>query len=299
MECPGYLYAKTLRETDANAVGYKEWFAHDGVKPFLPQITQVRGAFHFTGTGGCILAFNDLEDGRGLLFRFRYMKEGDVHGRLHNRVEVMLIDKSRLSEFLNGGFVAVPNEANCTFSISQASGEALPVRSHETVGDVYLDIWGSTESFYFSKDEKKSENMSEGNDGVDIEVPRQKGLGCIARLTMAVFVFVALAAGGYLFWQSKQIESLNVKLASANEQLEKCRADNQQLRKWVADREKFHNDMNKLKNALLKMREGLSESEKLLGMLGADSARTNKPAHESKKPTNIAREVRQGARNKK
>ena len=298
MEYPGYLYAKTLRETDVNAVGYKEWFAHDDVRPFHSRITQVVGAFHFTGTG-CILAFNDLEDGRGLLFRFRYMKEGDVHGRLHNRVEVVLIDKSSLPEFLNGSFVADPNEAKCTFSISQANGEALPFRRHETIGEVTLDIWGSVKSFYLSRVDGQSENMSEGTDGAGNEVPRQKGFGCMSRLIITVFVFVALAAGGYLFWQSKQIESLNVKLASTNEQLEKCRADNQQLRKWVADREKFHNDMNKLKNALLKMREGLAESEKLLGMFGADSARTKKPAQESKKPANIASEVRQGAGGKK
>ena len=274
MPCPGHLNAKTLRETDTNAVEYKEWFTHNDVKPFLILVRQVIEAFHFTGTEGCVLAFDDLENGRGLLFRFRRLK-GDSHGRLHNRVEVFLINKASLPELLDGGFAAVPDEAASTFNISPTRGEALPPCGRKVVGEVCFDVWGLPDSFYFSEIRTSGEKTSEDGGVTGVEVPQRKGMCYMARVIIVVVLLMMLAAGGYMFWQSRQIDALGNRLSYANEQLEKCRADNQRLRKWVADREKFHKDMDNLKDALRKVRDGLSEGEKLLGMFGTDLVKTN------------------------
>ncbi len=272
MDCPGYLYAKTLKEDDRqHAVEYQEWFLHDDLTPFKSCIMQISEAFHFTATAGTVLAFVETSAGKGLLCRFRRMPYGDTKGRLHNRVEVMLVDGAVLPRLLNGGFKAIPNESGKSFDVDPVVGDALPQCGGHAFSGIGFKVWGPAEAFYFSKGSSSGwqESKETEKDVASDEVSAEKG-GWLVRFALVLTVAALLVAGGYIYFQGCRIKELDRDILFLKDRLaereSQIRRMSEQDKKW----ERIGKRVGDLQAAFKNLRDNVSAVELLLELPQTD-----------------------------
>ena len=282
MKCPGYLNSKTLHEADEFAVEYKEWFLHDTLKPLYDRIKLFLESFHFTMANGTALALTKVADNKGLLFRFRRMPHGDTLGRLHNRIEVILIDCARLSELLNGRFKAIPNDVDCTFDVEPACGDAMPRCEGKCVSGCEFMIWGNASEFYFNSGDAMQSKVQSYTceEGVGVSMgatdDRKKVGGGRTRFLLVLLVLCQLASGVYIYWCESKVKRLDCDNYTLKERLAEKESQVQQLSVFFKDQENFEKMKDRLFVVIRNLQNNVADLEGILAAIGKNEISRHK-----------------------
>lgn len=96
MIVPGYLSAKSLRETDPATGEHRVWFSHAALEGRLADIARLERALAWKGADAAVekrvLCLLQDAPGKSLVIRFSRLL-GDALGRPHDRVEAFLADE--------------------------------------------------------------------------------------------------------------------------------------------------------------------------------------------------------------
>lgn len=147
MRVPGYLSAKSLRETDPATDEHRVWFSHAALEGRLADIARLERALVWkvadAAVEKCVLCLLPDASGKSLVIRFSRLL-GDALGRPHDRVEAFLADEGLARSACRGTLSLDGRTESAEFDLTaeerndpQAEGESLVLENiaFELFGD--------------------------------------------------------------------------------------------------------------------------------------------------------------------
>lgn len=146
MRVPGYLSAKSLRETDPATDEHRVWFAHAALKGRLADIARLERALAWKGTDAAVekrvLCLLQDAPGKSLVIRFSRLL-GDALGRPHDRVEAFLADEGLARSVCRGTLTLDGRAESAEFDLTAADRDGPQVEGEPwALEDIAFELFG-------------------------------------------------------------------------------------------------------------------------------------------------------------
>ena len=154
MIVPGYLSAKSLRETDPATDEHRVWFSNAALKERLADIARLERALVWKTADAAVekrvLCLLPDASGKSLVIRFSRLL-GDALGRSHDRVEAFLADEGLARSACRGTLSLEGRAESAEFDLT-AEGRDDPKTDGEPLAldDIAFELFGDRPDCLFS-----------------------------------------------------------------------------------------------------------------------------------------------------
>lgn len=284
---PGYLYGKTLLETDVADGEHRVWFVHDSLKDREALIDSFRRAFvwqtaRLDGKSEVWASARLSSCPETLMLRVSCLP-ADALGRIHTRLEAFLVDSSECGLFETRNVRLLPELATKTCSLEVLpDGEDRGPCQCVTCEGVSFKIWGPSAWYVFEESgsaagRRDSEEPRPASERLELETEKgAAGMSLFFRILFAGVALLAVGGWGYSMFVRQELQREQSKSREISSECRKLRKLNADLRSQNANLASMVKNGTRLRQILLNVYREVEEGVVLVGGKPVDKSASSK-----------------------